>query len=198
MPTDEDTDAAATPARSPTAGCGFTAFMAGVAAVAGAVLLLNRWETGGGLTRTAGIALAVLGTMLVLPFLLIQGLRLFMKLMLRRVAGNLSKMGEEMIANTREMYADVHTFRPATDDDFDNVYRPYYDETTRHLTGRQGFRHLGDVVDETIEEHSGMTTVIRVLASTDGTTMAGFYHYAPPQMPRGFEGRRLLMCDLAT
>jgi hypothetical protein len=53
-------------------------------------------------------------------------------------------------------------------------------------------------VDETVEEHSGLSTVIRVLASTDGTTSAAFYHYTPPEMPRGFGGRRLLMCDLAT
>ena len=184
-------------AKSYKPGCATVMFLIGAALVAGGVYLMNRWERMPGAGKAGAVVLVVFGTLLALPFLLLVTLKVIFKVLLGRVTREMKKAGAEMLQGNKALYEDVHRFRPAHDDDFESLDRATYDDATRQLAS-SGFRHLGDVVDETIEEQSGMTTVIRVLASTDGTTMAGFYHYAPPQMPLGFEGRRLLMCDLAT
>lgn len=178
-------------------GCGVMSLLPGAAALVGAVYLLSRWDELGGAGRTGGIVLAVLGALLVLPVLLVLGLRLFMMLMLRRAAGQLGKMGEAMIAETRAMYGEIHEFRGATEDDFATLDRNYYEATTRQLS-ESGFRHLGDVVDATIEAAGGPSPVIRILASPDGTTTVALYHFNPPQAPAGFEGETIRICDVTT
>src|SRR5205823_9769097 len=80
---------------------------------------------------------------------------------------------------------------------FEERDRSLYDNAQRELADL-GFRHLGDVVDQTIEQTSGLTTVVRVMASTDGSTSAAVYHFRPPQMTRGFESKQLLMADFST
>jgi len=61
----------------------------------------------------------------------------------------------------------------------------------------RSYRLLGDRVSVTIEQQ-GVLTVIRVLASPDGTTLAGIYHFPKTSRNRGVEGKTLFMIDLET
>ena len=191
-------------ARSYKPGCATVMLLVGAALVGGGVYLMNRWDRLGGAGKGGAVVLVVFGTLLALPFLLLVALKVIVKVLLGRVtkelrkAGQeLSEAGEEMLQGNKALYENVHQFRAAEEDDFEFLDLPAYEDAARVLAGL-GFRHLGDVVDETIEESTDITTVIRVLASTDGATTAAFYHLTPPTRPRGFRGKRLLMCDLAT
>jgi hypothetical protein len=185
-------------------GCAMALLLAGALLLWAGVQLMQRWDTLGGGGKSGAIVLLVLGTLVLLPFVLLGAGYLVLKSYLRRVQGEMGKAFEElkqaggaMVADTKALYETIHEFRPAEEDDFDDLDVDAYDSAQRQLEGL-GFRHLGDIVDETIEQISGMTTVVRVFASADGTTMAGFYHFVPPHAPPGFEDRELLLCDLTT
>lgn len=173
------------------AGCGAGMFLLGAAAVAGGAYLMSRWGALGGAGKAGAIVLVVVGTLLATPFLLLMALKLAMKLFFGWAKRQLGKAGADMLGQTRAMYDTLHEFRDAEPDDFEGLDREYYERTTRDLNER-GFRHLGDLVDETIEEVSGACPPIRVLASSDGTTMVALYH-----LPMG-EGDKMLMCDVTT
>ncbi len=204
---DEAEDANMDESRSSSAkkfGCGTALFLCGAIAVAGGAVLRNRWETLNGAARSAAIILVVLGTLALLPFVILLAIRIVLKVVLGKVVKDLSKSmdelkkaGADMVAGNKALYGRIHAFRSARDQDFEKVDRRFYDEAQQRFA-ELGFRHLGDIVDQTIEETRGLTTVVRVMSSTDGSTTAGVYHFKPPQMPRGFEGKDLIMVDLST
>jgi hypothetical protein len=185
-------------------GCGTAMFLSGIAAVAGGGYMLNRWETLNGAARSAAIILVVLGTLALLPFVLLLAVRVIFKVVFGKLAKDLGKSMEElkkaggdMVAGIKALYGQIHEFRNADDEDFESVDRKFYDDAQQRFA-ELGFRHLGDIVDQTIEQTNGLTTVVRVMSSTDGSTTAGVYHFKPPMMPRGFEGKDLVMVDLST
>jgi hypothetical protein len=183
------------PAKRGVAGCGIMMFLLGAAAIAGGVFMMARWDAVGAAGKSGAVVLIVVGTLLAAPFVLLMSLRLAATLFFAWVKRKLGKAGAEMLGQTRAMYETLHDFRPATPADFEGLDRRYYEETAQDLAGR-GFRHLGDLVDETIEETSGITPPIRVLVSADGTTMVALYHLIPPGTPDGAEP--MLMCDVTT
>ena len=157
-------------------GCLMIGFLIGVALVALGGYLLGRWERLPGAAKASVVVMVVLGTLATLPMLVMWGIQLFFKFMFKRIAGELSKAGRAMIDETEQLYGKIHEFREADGDDFEGLDSSHYRETERRLAG-MGYRKLGDVVDETIEEVKGTVTPIRVMASADGTTTAGFYHF---------------------
>ncbi len=179
-------------------------FLSGIVSVAGGAFLLNRWETLNGAARSAGIILVVLGTLALLPFVVLLTIRIVLKVVLGKVAKDLSKSMEElkkagadMVAGNKALYGQIHDFRNARDEDFAAVDRKFYEDAQQRFADL-GFRHLGDIVDQTIEQTNGLSSVVLVMSSTDGSTTAGVYHFKPPKMPRGFEGKDLVMVDLST
>ena len=170
----------------------------------GGVYLMNRWDAMGGSGKSGAIILIVLGTLILTPFVLMMVVKIALKYWVGKLTKDLGdafkglgEPGEQMVAANKAMYEKIHQFRSADEEDFDLVDGEGYAATRKALEGL-GFRHLGDVVDETIEELAGLTTVISVMASTNGTTSVGFYEFAAPAMPRGMEGKKLLMCDVST
>ena len=183
-----------TTARPKKTGCGAVAFIAGAGAITGGVMLMNRWAELGGVARAGAVMLVVVGTLLTLPVLLVAALKLVILLFMRRALKGFAGAGQEMLNGARAMYERVHEFRPATEEDFADVDRRYYEETAANLA-TYGFRHLGDVVDRTIEEMNGIRPPIRIFASDDGATGVALYHM--PDLT-GTETDKLLMCDVAT
>ena len=149
-------------------------FLIGAAALAGSVYLMNGWEGLSGAGKAGAIALAVLGTLLLLPALLIWGIGLFTRFFLARLSKQMSSVGEQIVGMNKELYEKLHEYRPATSSDFESHDRGAYDGAERTLAGL-GFRQLGDVVNATIEDLRGVVCVMRVMASTDGSTVAGVY-----------------------
>ena len=157
-------------------GCALGSFVWGAVMIGVGVYLMNRWDALGGLTRAGAVALVVLGTLLVLPLLFVLALRIAISIFVNRAMKGLAEGAEEILAGTRAMYDKVHEFRDATPDDFEGLDRNYYEETTRALADSGGYRHLGDVVDKTIEEIGHPATPIRVLAAADGSHTVAIYH----------------------
>lgn len=184
-----------TPPRMP--GCAMNAFVAGLLGLGVGIWLLNRWNLMQGLGKAGTIILIVLSTLMMLPMLLIVLLGIFMRIALRRMTDQLSKAGAAMLDGTKAMYEKIHEFRDAREEDFDELDRDAYEAHSRYLLDG-GWRHLGDVVDATIEQISGVTPVIRVFASPDGTTVAGIYDFKAPQLPPQLEGKPMFMYDLAS
>ena len=190
---DDDDDAGAKKKRGGR-GCLAIMFLLGVASLGGGIYLMNMWDQIGGGGKAGSVVLVVLGTLLLLPILLILVLNLVLRIFVGKITSAISKMGDDIVGNTRKMYDTIHEFRDADEDDFTGLDRGFYESTQRAMEDR-GFRHLGDIVDETIEEVQNMTVPIRVMTSADGTTHVGFYHAAiqAPHLP----GQKLQIYDLS-
>lgn len=199
--TTETNDSAKTKSRS---GCVPIALLVGAAMLGCGVYLMNRWDTIGGAGKSGAVMMIVLGTLVLLPFLLVTGIQLFIRYYLKRAikemgdaTGQMLSGATEMLDGAKAMYSTIHEFRPATEEDFEAVNREYYESTTAQLTAR-GFRHLGDVVDETIEEQGQTSPPIRVLSSADGSTGVAIYHVALPIVTPKFQGKELRIADVTT
>lgn len=190
---DSETPAKRKPGAGP--GCAAMMFVLGVVAIVGGGYLMGRWDALGGAGKAGSVMLVVAGSLLALPLLGLLVLRLAMFLLVGWMKRKLGSIGANMLGQTRALYEKLHEFRPAAEADFEGLDRDYYENTTRDLLGR-GFRQLGDLVDQTIEETSGVVAPIRVLVSADGTTTAALYHLVPPGMPP--DADKLLMCDVTT
>ena len=166
---------AATPkraARPP--GCLFPTLALAVAALAGGVHLMGQWDHVGGGGRAGAVVLVMLGTLLLLP----AGLLLLVavgKWWVKRKLGQMVGPMKDLFTQQRALWAEEQKHRPATDADFAALDRGWYDAATAELT-THGFTHLGDVVNTTIADATGVAPPIRVLASADGHTVAGLYH----------------------
>jgi len=185
-------------------GCGRWIFLTGGLLLGGGVYLLNRWDAINGAGKAGAVILVLLGTLILLPFAIWFAIRIWLKVFMGKITKELkgameelSKAGGDMVAGNKAMYGTIHEFRPASDEDFESLDPQLYEDAQDHLE-KLGYRHLGDVVDQTIEETNGMTTVLRVMSSTEGSVAAGVYHFKPPAMPRGFEGKDMVMLDLST
>jgi hypothetical protein len=178
-------------------GCLVYTTALGIAALVGGIYLMGRWDSLAGGAKGGAVVLVVLGTLMLLPVLIVVGIGIVMKVLVGKIGKGLSGAAQEMIAANKEMYGKVHEFRPADEEDFEDLNRAYYDDTRRELEG-MGYRHLGDIVDETIEEQNGLVTPIRVMSSADGTVQVGLYHFKMPNLPAKFAGQEMLMCDLST
>ncbi|MDB5293522.1 MAG: hypothetical protein JWL69_4763, partial [Phycisphaerales bacterium] len=192
------------PERSANPGCLARAFLFGAAAIAVGAYLMGRWAMLPGPARAGAVVLTVLGTLAVLPYLML----LFFKLVVRRMLGNVAeelssmrdgllKSGQQIVGNNKAMYGEIHEYREATDADFTPLDRGRYESATQELADL-GFRQLGDLVDATIEKLTGVRLVIRTFASHDGTTLAGIYHLKTATPNRGAGGAVPFYCDLET
>jgi hypothetical protein len=83
----------------------------------------------------------------------------------------------EKITNLqRNLYGDLHEYRPATADDFQLLDRAFYDDATRQLTAH-GYRLVRDEVNTTIAAATpGTRVVIRSMLGDGGTNTAFIYH----------------------
>ena len=159
-------------------GCGVMSALLGGAALAGGVHLMNTWDHANGVGRAAAVVLVMLGTLLLIPaalsLLLLAGVW-YVKRRVARVVGPMMAM----IGQQSSLWADDQQHRPAVAADFAALDRDWYQATTAALVA-VGYRHLGDVVNQTMAEAAGRPTVLRVLASADGTTAAAVYHVRLP------------------
>lgn len=165
-------------------GCGMAMFLLGGVAIASGIYLMGRWDALPGIGRAGAVVLTVLGTLLVLPILLALTFKLVMRLLLGRLTKGMRGAVQSMVTMNEGLYSQVHEFRAATADDFESTDRGRYDAATQELSA-VGFRHLGDVVDETISGMGLPSPVIRVLAAPDGGASAGLYHL--PDMADGYD-----------
>lgn len=185
------------PRKSANFGCFTKALLIGSAAVGGGVYLMGRWETLPGAGKAGTIVLIVLGTLLVLPFILLMAVKLFIKRAIGEVAKQLKDVGGDILQNNKELFETLHDYRDATDADFDGLDRGRYETATQELNGL-GYRHVSDVVNTTIENLRGITVVIRRMISIDGTTLGAIYHMPIAKKTQGLAGKTIFTCDLET
>ena len=100
----------------------------------------------------------------------------------------------KMARDLREIYVESHEYREATDADFKGRDRKWYDTTTRKLN-RLGYRHLGDVVNQTVANAAGLVVVLRRFISKDGTNMAAIFQFVRPNFLTG-KPLDLRICDV--
>jgi hypothetical protein len=174
--------------------------LAAIALAGGIYLLTSAQPTGG--QMAGGIVLIFVGALLSIPLLVtLVGLLIawYVARKLKRIIQNdlgpamdsVLSAGRAIIGQNKALYDPPHEFRDAGDDDFSALDRTWYDATTAELE-TTGYRPLGDIVDVTIEQAMGVSTVIRRLISADGTTMVGLYHVATP------DGHNFRITDLET
>jgi hypothetical protein len=161
--------------RSNVRGCLFKCAVLSVAAFVGAVYTMSHWATLGGGAKAGAVMLIVVGTLLAMPVAILVGLNLFFHVLARRLSKQLKTVGDQIVGSARAMYGQAHEYREATEADFAGLDRDFYESSKRQLESL-GWRHLGDVVDATIEQLNGAASVIRVMTSPDGTTYVGFFH----------------------
>ena len=77
------------------------------------------------------------------------------------------------------------------------VDHAFYENGQQLLTSR-GYRFLGDCEDLTFRKQSGLRIPIRTLASGDGVTAAGLYHFRPRWIWRAMGGAEAKVLDLET
>ena len=170
-------------------GCAAKSTAFAVIALCAGVYLMGRWETVNGAERAAAVLLVLIGGVFLIPLILTVGVKLatvyFRKKITEPIAGTLAA-GERMVAQNKAIYAEHYDYRPATDADF--VDRAWYDAATQELAGL-GFVALGDVVNASFEEASGVVVVLRRFLSADRTTMAALYQYVA-------RNKDLRVCDM--
>ena len=178
-------------------GCSTTLLFMGIAAIAGGSYLMSRWEALPGGGKAGAVVLIVLGTIWVVPFFLLLAARIFIKRALGKLTRDLTDAGQRIIEDNKALYGQIHQYRAATAADFSALDRDFYEAAGNELA-TLGYRYLGDIVNQSIAELKGITPVIRVMTSADGTTVAGIYHFSPARLPSRLRDRKLLICDLAT
>ncbi len=156
-------------------GCLIRSSILSIVAFGLAVYMMSHWATLGGGGKAGAVALVVVGMLLALPAVILIGLNLFVRRLARRLNAQLKSAADSIVGGARAMYQDVHEYREATDADLDGLDREFYESSKRQLEAL-GWRHLGDIVDLTIERLKGAAAVIRVMTSPDGTTYVGFFH----------------------
>jgi len=77
-------------------GCFFNAMLLGCLALAGGTYLLHKWDALPGAGKAGGIVLVVLGTLLVLPFILFLAFKLFIRRLLGKAAADLKAAAAEV------------------------------------------------------------------------------------------------------
>jgi hypothetical protein len=195
MSDENDNDEKSTKLKKP--GCLMYLAILGAAALSGGTYLLTRWETLNGIAKASAILLVVFGAIALVPPLIVVVIGIVAKALIGKFSKGLNKAALEMVQSNKGMYGAVHEFRAAEEEDFEGLSDVYYEQTKRALE-EKGFRHLGDVVDSTIEEQNGISPPIRVLASVDGATQVGIYHVKLLHVPSALAGRDMLMCDVST
>lgn len=178
-------------------GCIVIAVLIGIAALTGGAYLMSRWDSLRGVGKAGATALVVLGSLALAPIVIAGALMLLLRGLAWKISKALSGAADQIVASGQAMYGEIHEFRAAAPGDFDGVDLSYYDNARDGLVA-QGYRHLGDVVDETIEEIGGKATPIRVLASPDGTTQIGLYHFRRDAQAQTEGQREMLICDVGT
>jgi hypothetical protein len=176
------------------------AMLIGAAFIAGGVYLMSRWERLGGIGRAGSVVLVMFGALMLLPLgfmtLAIIARYYFFKRIVEPLAPALAE-GQEMVERNKALFAELQEHRDATDADFANLDRQWYESSSAQLTALD-YRHLGDVVNKTIEQATGITTVIRIFVSADGTTAVGMFHLALPTQPARLAGRKLYTIEFET
>jgi hypothetical protein len=178
-------------------GCLPRAFLTGLIAMCGAIWLMSRWNSIGGGSKAGSIILVVIGTLLMLPLILLLIGAVVLRYFLGRLGKELDQSTKVMLDNAKAMYDRIHDFRPATDEDFTKVDRDAYEQTTRDFADA-GFRQLGDLVDQTIEQLGQTGPPMRIMSSADGTTVAALYHFNHPNVPPSQDAPATLICDLTS
>src|SRR6478609_7477576 len=91
-------------------GCLALVTFVAAAMLAAAIYLMSRWERLPGAAKAGSVVLAVLGTLLLLPFVIFVGARILIKTVFGRVAKDLEQAreqlkgaGDDMISRGRAM-----------------------------------------------------------------------------------------------
>jgi hypothetical protein len=161
------------------------------------IVMMNRWDTLSGFSRTLAIGLAVVGTLMVLPLVIWLVIVVVLKLLFRRVGQELSAAAEQIGSDTKAMYGQLHEFTPAIAEDFSGVDGVFYDRTREALEA-QGFQYLGDTVDRTIAELGKPSPPIRAFVSPDGETVVGAYHFPFDVPPPQINGAKCYVYDVGS
>jgi len=178
-------------------GCVIWLTLIGVALLGFGIYLTGRWNSLPAAARGPAIVLIVLGSLALLPVILIYGVVFAVKVIVWKFTKDISGAAKGILDINKAMYSEIHEYRPAEDEDFEGLDRSFYDGT-RDLLAAQGFTHLGDIVDATIEEKTDHATPIRVLNAPGGTTQASLYHFKLPKMHGPLGDTPRLMIDVTT
>jgi len=198
---EEATDENDAPKKKSTPGCFIIAALLAAAALAGGIYLMTQWNALSGGGRAGAVVLVVIGTMFALPIVVIGGIYVGLRIFIGRVTKDITdagvsvrQAGKTIFGDTKAMFDSIHEYRAANDGDFAKLDRAFYDTGRDQLQG-MGWRHLGDIVNATLEQLKDVTTVIRVRNKFDDAAhrhpqpqaSAGHAHRAVDRAARGRE-----------
>jgi hypothetical protein len=155
----------------PTGGYGCTRPLAGLGCLCillGA-LAISHWDNVYTVARVGAIILIVFGAVCVMPMLGLWTLKRWVRRFTANLGVRIKEVNASVVRDSQELYAGAFQYRPAVDSDFEGLDRDLFDRTTHELTDI-GCRHLGDIVNVTMERTKNVRAVMRIMASVDGSS----------------------------
>ena len=177
-----------------------------MAEIGGALIVLggiglSRWSGLSAASQIASVFAIVIGSLLVLPLIGVVVLRIFLERVKTRMAEAVknagSTLGERVVNLNKDIFQEVHEYRPATESDFAGADQAFYERSTAELTER-GCRQMGDVVNATLEKVKGVHPAIRMMLTADGSSVVSFNHLVIDTNSRLVRGRELKMSSVET
>jgi hypothetical protein len=169
----------------PSGGYGCTLPLAGVGGVCIALgaLAISSWDGIYTIARVGAIVLVVFGVVCVLPMLGLWTLRRWVRRFTANLSVQIKAVNSTVIQNSQASDAGAFEYRPAVEKDFEGLDRGFYERTFSDLND-VGCRHLGDIVNVTLERTKNVHSVIRLMASADGKSSI-IICQAPVDAPSG-------------
>src|SRR5690242_18565093 len=99
-------------------GCSTTLLFLGIAAIAGGIYLMGRGEALPAAGKAGAVVLVLLGTLWVLPFLLLMALRIFIRRTVGKLGKDFAEAGRRIVRDGKAMWGGIHEYRAATEMDF--------------------------------------------------------------------------------
>jgi len=143
--------------------------LAGIGSVCIALgaLAIRSWDSLYTIARVGAIVLVVFGVVCVLPMLGLWTLRRWVRRFTANLSVRIKAVNATVIRDSQASYAGAFEYRPAVERDFEGLDRGFYERTFSDLND-VGCRHLGDIVNVTLEQTKNVHSVIRLMASADG------------------------------
>lgn len=166
-------------------GCIWKPTVVAFACLGTGIYLISRPDSGGGMGKTAAVAMIFFGALLSIPFLLITfgfGVQWFFHRKMNAALKDVLDPARKVVADNKVYFAEQHDYRDAVETDFAGLDVDWYQQSTAQLEAA-GFRRLGDVVNATIERQANVRPVLRRMVSADGTTTAALFHLVLPNKP---------------
>jgi hypothetical protein len=181
----------------PTGGYGCTMPLAGIGGVCIALgaLAISHWDDLHTIVRVLAIVVIVFGAVCLIPMIGLWTLRRWVRRFTANLSVRIKEVNASVVRDSQEFYDGGFEYRPATEKDFEGLNRGFYERTFSDLNDA-GCRHLGDIVNMTLERAKNVHSVIRLMVSADGKSSIIICHATVDDLSDATPNRPILAIDI--